>query len=68
MGIVGRICGRMIKGMVILTGYVYLNYRLAGGPPITKVYKEVKAQRKAEEIRKVRREGNVVYVDDWQVV
>lgn len=42
---VGKVIARVAVGVTAAALAAYANYRLAGGPPIVKLYKEVKKQR-----------------------
>ncbi len=49
MGIVGRMAIRLGVTVVACTIAGYAEYRLAGGPPIRKLYKEIKQKNKVKE-------------------
>ena len=68
MGIIGKACLRFVCGIFVFGGLIYVNYRMEGGPPLRKVYKEVRDKRIQQEIEKAKKEGRIVYLNDYEVV
>ena len=53
MSVIGKVLGKVAIGIGATTLAVYAEYRIQGGPPLRKLYKQVKAERAvAEEINR----------------
>ena len=61
MGIFGKVIQVVVGVLVVSTVAGYAEYRLKGGEPIRKVYKQVKEERlRAEAVEQAKKQGTII--------
>jgi len=71
MGIISailKVTGRIAMRLILVGSVVYIEYRVAGGPPIRKVIKAAKDKKLEKEIKQAAKEGKIIYLDPEKVV